>query len=799
MCACIRLFHRYSAVVGIILTVAASGCALPRRTQQPSSRPEARTNRLARESSPYLLQHAHNPVDWYPWGEEAFAKAKREDKPVFLSVGYAACHWCHVMERESFEDEGVAKLLNADFISIKVDREERPDVDDLYMNAVQLVSGRGGWPMTIFLTPEGKPFYGATYFPREDFKSLLGQVKEAWKGKRKEIDSSADQITAALQRQARLAAANPTVPTRALQTETLDALRDEYDSQYGGFGRAPKFPPHNSFPLLFHIYQQAKDKEALGLALGTLDAMARGGIRDHLGGGFHRYSTDEKWLVPHFEKMLYDNALLARAYTEAYRITGKPLYKEVARETLDWALREMRGPEGGFYSSRDADSAGEEGKYYLWSRKEIMDLLGPADGALFCTAYNVQEAGNYLEQTTRKPNGTNILHLKQPLAELARKRGAAGPSFLASLARVRARLTNIRIERLPPALDDKRLTSWNALMIGSLAHCGQVLKEPRYTQAAQKAAGFVLTQLQRDGKLLRRWRPVEGGGEGATKRVGDIPGFLDDYAYMIDALLDLHAADKNRQWVHEAAKLADTMITLFADKAGGFFDTPAGHETLIVRGKNGYDQAIPSANAVAARALLRLFKLTGKSAYRQQAEVSIRSLGGLTTRQPRAAQTMVLSSLLYLDEKRGTAVHRTPYSGSARPRVDTPVRLEVVTMGGRGSWLSVQILIREGWHINSTRPRQPDLIPTKLEIVCPPGIVAGSPKWPDPKDVRVGFSSEILSVYTGTARVIVRLNTSKAKTGTHVLKVRLRYQACDDKACLAPATAEVKIPFVWVR
>ena len=607
------------------------------------------TNRLAGESSPYLLQHAHNPVDWYPWGEDAFAKARKENKPVFLSVGYAACHWCHVMERQSFENEEIAKVLNAGFVSIKVDREERPDVDDVYMTAVQLLTQRGGWPMSVWLTPDGKPFYGGTYYPPEDFTRLLNAVSEAWKTRRADVDKSADSIADAIRRRSAAEPGSFKLPTRSAAKEVMSELQGSYDKQYGGFGRAPKFPPHSTFQILFYFHDHDQNKEALSLALGTLDAMARGGIRDHLGGGFHRYSTDAKWLVPHFEKMLYDNALLARAYAEAYRITGKPPYREVATEILDWALLEIRGPEGGFYSSLDADSEGEEGKYYLWTRKEVIETLGPAEGELFCRAFDVQETGNHEEQLTGKKNGKNILHL------------AASAQPLPRLAEMRSRLIAVRNKRHRPGLDDKRLTAWNGLMIGALARCGQILKEPRYTQAAEKAADFVLTTQWRAGKLIRSFRPTPGGekggrGEEETRVAGGPstitrtsmsvkPAFLDDYSYLIAALLDLHAATGSAQRLKQAKQIADEMIARFSDPAGGFYETPADGEKLLVRGKNAFDGATPSANGVASRALLRLHVLTKDAKYRAAAVGTLKSLGGYVERAPRAAETLVLAAM----------------------------------------------------------------------------------------------------------------------------------------------------------
>jgi uncharacterized protein YyaL (SSP411 family) len=757
------LFHAVFAVTASALL----GCSPAPAKTGSAQTPPKHTNHLAKESSPYLLQHAHNPVDWYPWGEEAFQRARKEDKPIFLSVGYAACHWCHVMERESFENEEIAKLLNGSFICIKVDREERPDVDDLYMTATQMMTGRGGWPMSVMLTPDAKPFYGATYFPPDDFKKLLTSVTSAWKTRRKDVDKSADQITEALRRHTREASASSAMPPAGLEKTLFSTLKEQYDAVNGGFGKAPKFPPHNELFFLFDLYRKNHDPQVLRLALGSLDAMARGGIRDHLGGGFHRYSTDAVWKVPHFEKMLYDNVLLARAYSDAFAITGKPLYSQVARETLDWAIREMRGPEGGFYSSLDADSEGEEGKFYLWSRKEIMDTLGAADGESFCKAYNIEEGGNYLVQSTGQRDGKNILFLKDATA--------ASP-----LTPMRAKLLSFRDKRVRPNLDDKRLTAWNALMIGSLAHCGQAMKESRYIEAAEKTAEFVLSRLRKDGKLLRRWRQ---GSE--TEKGKDIPGFLEDYAYLTDALLDLYTADGNKKWLAEADGLAQSMISQFADPQGGFFDTPTGYDTLLVRSKNPYDQPMPAANAVAARALLRLASLAGKPDYRVKAAGTLKAFGTMLTRDPRPSEALVSAVAFYYQGDKSSASTVTSLPATAERG---PVSLSATTDAGQ---IIVTIKIKKGWHINSNKPLDASLIPTKLEITGPDGVSVSVPVYPAAKRIKLGFSPEPLSIYEGTMRIIVPYKNTKSKGGP--VAVRLRFQACDDKACLAPETLAVSV------
>jgi uncharacterized protein len=750
---------------GIWLATVALGCSAQ---APPAQRP---TNRLAKEVSPYLQQHKHNPVDWYPWGEEAFARARSEGKPIFLSVGYAACHWCHVMERESFESEETARLLNESFISIKVDREERPDVDDVYMSVVQMIAGRGGWPMTVFMTADQKPFFGGTYFRPDAFRNLLSRVAKVWKDDRKEIEHSADQLTEALRRQMRTLAATARMPQKTAAADLVADLRSSFDKLHGGFSAAPKFPPHNTLPLLLSTYARTKDPSIISMVKKTLDAMAAGGIRDHLGGGFHRYSTDERWLVPHFEKMLYDNALLARAFAEAYVVTKKPLYAEVCRETLDWVLREMRGPEGGFYSSLDADSEGKEGVYYVWRREEILKLLGPQDGPRFSALYGVEEAGNFKVESTGQQTGDNILHLKSPDAN----------STGMGTDRWRATLLAEREKRVRPALDDKRLTSWNALMVGSLARCGTLLQEPRYTSAARTGAEFVLSKLRKDGSLLRRYRPAP---EAQAK---DIPGFLEDYAYLADALLDLYEATKESRWKDEAAGTVEKMVALFADPQGGFFDTPLGHETLIVRAKSGYDGALPSPNAVGARALFRLAALTGRKDLRDRAVGTIKTFGEIAERSPRAVQTLIYAHSAYIA---GTQAVASSAQG-AQSVQRGPVKVQAMLGGktGQNRAIVVTLTLESGWHLNSDRPLDRSLIPTRVTVSGPGARFAG-PRYPAAKRVKLGFSPEQLSVFTGTTKITVPVLSSTPGT---VAEVRIRFQACDDRACLQPESVTLRI------
>jgi uncharacterized protein YyaL (SSP411 family) len=603
-------------------------------------------NRLARESSPYLRQHADNPVDWYPWGEEAFAKARAEDKPVLVSIGYSSCHWCHVMEHESFEDPSIAALMNERFVCIKVDREERPDVDEIYMSAMQLMGIAGGWPLNVFVTPEGRPFFGGTYFPpagrygRHGWPEILEAVSSYWREQRETADGHAAQLVEAITSLADFPAVDA-LPEAALLREATERLRRNVDSAHGGFGGAPKFPPHQALRFLLRRWRRTGEVEVGAIVEKTLRAMAAGGMYDQLGGGFHRYSVDERWLVPHFEKMLYDNAQLARVYLEAHQLTGDTHFARIARETLDYALREMTSPAGGFHSATDADSDGREGLYFVWTRTEIERLLG-GDAPLFCRAYGVSTEGNFADvHHPAEPGaeGMNVLHVAMPLAELARESGLEETEVERRLAAGRARLLEQRRRRTPPGLDDKVLASWNALMIGAMAYGGRVLDEPRYREAAERAAAFVLGEMRDErGRLLRTWR------SGTAK----IPAFLEDYAFLADALLDLYEATFALEHFRAARELADEMNRSFWDeKDGGWFHTPASSpEDLIARMKSPGDGALPAGNAVAARVMVRLAVLSGDTTYRARAERSVKLFARRVERFPESA----LGILLVVDE-----------------------------------------------------------------------------------------------------------------------------------------------------
>ena len=579
-------------------------------------------NRLINETSPYLLQHANNPVDWYPWGEEALERARSEDKPILLSIGYSACHWCHVMERESFENETIAGLMNDNFVSIKVDREERPDLDQVYMQAVQMLTGSGGWPMTVFLTPEGKPFYGGTYFPPEDrqgmpgFPRLLTSIAEAYSTNRGEIDRVTKQLTTQMS-QSNQVSQGTSILTVDILHKAYSSLATNFDYQNGGFGNAPKFPQPMTPEFLLRYYHHGYNPRALELVELTLEKMAYGGIYDQIGGGFHRYSTDAYWLVPHFEKMLYDNALLARLYLHTYLITGRALYRRVVEETLDYVLREMTDSSGGFYSAQDADSEGVEGKFFVWSPDEINSVMGDADGEVFAGYYGVTGAGNF--------EGKNILNIRQDPEEFAETKGLTADQLGDIINRGSKALLEVREQRIHPMRDDKVLASWNGLMLRSFAEAAAALGRPDYLAVAIKNAEFLARSMKSDGRLLRTYR------DGQAKLLG----YLEDYSFVIDGLLALYEATFDLRWLDEAVTLADSMIELFWDEGiGGFYDTGSDHETLVVRPRDVFDNAQPCGGSVASDVLLRLAVFTGKSDYSAKAAVPLRSLHQAMSQSP---------------------------------------------------------------------------------------------------------------------------------------------------------------------
>ena len=583
-------------------------------------------NRLIHESSPYLRQHAENPVDWYPWGPEALERAVREDKPILLSVGYSACHWCHVMERESFEDGGIASLMNEHFVSIKVDREERPDIDSIYMGAVQAMTGQGGWPMTVFLTPNGKPFYGGTYFPPEErgglpsFPRVLTTMADVYRNRRGDVVNTTNQLVAHMQQMTRSAPGIEPL-TDDIMVQAARELRKQFDDKYGGFGLQPKFPQPMTLEFLLRQYLRTEDPSVLEMVELTLDQMARGGIYDQLGGGFHRYSTDTYWLVPHFEKMLYDNALLARLYLHAHQVTGSPTYRRIVEETLAYVGREMTSPEGGFYSAQDADSEGEEGKFFVWRPEEVVEILGAEDGKLVNDYYGVTIHGNF--------EGRSILHVPTPLPDFARNVGMDADALEQRLQKARAKLMERRSLRIAPERDDKALTSWNGLMLAAFAEAAVVLERDDYRQVAEANGAFLLDRLvDESGRLLRTYK------DGRAK----LYGYLEDYAFLIDGLLLLHEATFGERWLKAAVELGGAMVELFWDETSQqFYDTGSDHEELVIRPRDLTDNAAPAGSSMAVSVLLRLAVLTGDSAYNARAATSLRSARAVMQRFPTAA------------------------------------------------------------------------------------------------------------------------------------------------------------------
>ena len=606
------------------------------------------TNRLSAEKSPYLLQHAHNPVDWYPWAPEAFEKAKREDKPIFLSIGYSTCHWCHVMERESFESSDIAEVLNRDFVPIKVDREERPDVDRIYMMFIQATSGGGGWPMSVFLTPELKPFYGGTYFPpdnrygRPGFRYILEQLANAWRGDRAKIEQSSHDILTQLRQYTETKGGSALLTDSSIESGYF-AFRRMFDSRLGGFGGAPKFPRPSVLNFLFRYYKRASNEEALDMALLTLREMAKGGMNDQLGGGFHRYSVDDQWFVPHFEKMLYDQAQLAISYVEAYQITGEEIYADVARDIFDYVLRDLTSPEGGFFSAEDADSVINpanphekgEGAFYIWSYPELEEALGP-EVEWFSYRYGVEREGNVRNDPHNEFTGRNILYQAHTIEETANRFDKSVEEIAASLDDARRKLMDIRKKRTRPHLDDKVLTAWNGLMISAFAKGAQALGEGRYHDAARRAADFVITQMRSGDVLLRRHRE----GEAA------IPGFLDDYAFFAQALIDLYETGFLLNDLDLAVELTDRQTDLFLDGAnGGFFSTQAEEADLVLRMKDDYDGAEPSGNSIAALNLLRLAQITGRPDFARAAQDLLNAFAGRITQSPETVPQMLVAHL----------------------------------------------------------------------------------------------------------------------------------------------------------
>ncbi|MEM7355603.1 MAG: thioredoxin domain-containing protein [Acidobacteriota bacterium] len=727
------------------------------------------TNRLILEDSPYLLQHAHNPVDWYPWGPEAFEQAKATDKPIFLSIGYSTCHWCHVMERESFEDLGIAKLMNELFVCIKIDRERRPDIDDFYMTSVQMLTGRGGWPMSNFLTPDGKPFFGGTYFPPARFAELLRQVHEAWRNQRGQLMAQSERLTAAVS-QATEARGEARKVGQAAILEAEKQMVERHDANLGGFGGAPKFPHEPELLFLLARSLRTGEPQPLQVATHSLDTMARGGIYDQVGGGFHRYSTDAEWLVPHFEKMLYNQAHLARAYLAAHHLTGNPFFARVARQTLDYFLREMTSPDGGFYSATDADSSGAEGEFFVWTPAELQQALAEDDAALAIDLWGVTDNGNF--------EGKNILFLEKSLADYAEETSQDLDRLLARVDRIRERLWQAREAREHPLRDDKVVTAWNGMMITAFAEGAEVLGDERYLAAATRAADFLWSRNRSENG---DWWRIHLDGSSS------IPALQEDHAYLAEALLTLYDVTGASHWLGRAREVADGMLEKFwDDEAGGFFMTAAGVDPhLIARPKSPNDGAIPSGNSVAVRSLAMLAARTGEATYGDRANATLSGFAESIERFEAGFGYMLMAAdaLLHgeLGERQYAAAGTVKAIASVRPAKN-------------GHQLEIELRIRDGWHVNAHQPLSDDLIPTVLSVGEDRGAwTLDEVRYPTLETVRLSFQDEPLAVYQGTVTLSGRLYKTGDPGLAPVAPVQLRIQACDDRVCLKPETLTLEV------
>ena len=782
-----------------------------------------KANRLANESSPYLLLHAHNPVDWYPWGPEAFERAKKENKPIFLSIGYSSCFWCHVMERKVFENEKIAAYMNEHFVNVKVDREERPDVDEIYMLSLQVYmqmigSGQGGgWPLSMFLTPDGKPIAGGTYFPPEDmpgrpgFPTVMGQLLNAWRTRSDDVVRTAEMVSREVQRlsQPSLQLGNITLNQNSVES-AVNAVADSFDPEYGGFDFSPQAPNRPKFPtpsklmlLQSEIATDPENSENLSKMIDhTLETMAAGGIYDHLGGGFHRYSTERKWLVPHFEKMLYDNAQLVEVYTQAFRRTRNPKYRTVVEETLDFVLRELTDQNGAFYSALDAETDGVEGEFYVWSADEIKQTLGAADYQIFSKAYGLEK-----DQTFE--HGL-ILHRPQSIASLGRELSIPQKELSARLLKMRKELLAVRMQRKPLLRDDKILTSWNGLMIRAFAIAGKTFDRPEYIAAAEKAATYLLTNLRdNEGRLLR------------TSRNGkaSLNAYLDDYAFLTSGLLALYDASRSEKWLNTARRLTDNQIALFWDRENhGFYFTTHDHESLIARTKSAYDSEIPSGNSVAVSNLLRLSQLAAAPAFITYAQQTLEVFGPQFERSPSGMTYYAMGLKNYLklagpitsaipqnlssettpspkstpssnsrETKVGLAV--APSEANKHPRLKAVGFFDVDTVKPNSTCrVAIHLKIADGWHINAN-PAQPDfVIPTQLKIAEPQGLTLKDVKYPEGDTITLPGIETPLSVYEGEVVIHGTFAIPANMTADTSVELHLRYQACDDETCERPET-----------
>ncbi|SIN79879.1 hypothetical protein SAMN05444166_0924 [Singulisphaera sp. GP187] len=796
-------------LIGTALATLASG---PEARADPE--PKAPANRLAKETSPYLLLHAHNPVDWYPWGPEAFAKAKAEKKPIFLSIGYSSCYWCHVMERECFKDPKIAKLMNQKFVCIKVDREERPDIDQIYMAALQAF-GNGGWPMSMFLTPDGRPFYGGTYFPPKDrngirgFPTVLAGVADAWRDEKAQIEESADRLTDLVRRSLAKSNGNRHAPlTRALAALGREQLAEQFDPEYGGFGfnpenaRRPKFPEPVNLVFLLDEHRRevasgaAKkdEKDAkpgpLAMVVKTLDQMARGGIRDQLAGGYHRYATSRYWIVPHFEKMLYDNAQLASTHLLAFELTADPRWRLEAEATFAFIARSMTSPEGGFYSAIDAETDGDEGQYYVWTRDEVEKTLGAGPGfEAFAQVYGLKREPNFEKERY-------VLLEPRSRADQAATLKTTPAALEVTLAPGRAKLLAVRERRPAPLLDDKVLTSWNGLTIAAYADGFRILHDPKYRQAADKAADFILAKLRaHDGRLLRTYR------SGQAK----LAGYLEDYAFLVHGLLRLHAATGDPKRLTQARELTDRMIADFSDtEEGGFFYTADGHESLLARPKDPYDGALPSGNSVAIRNLVALAAATGEPRYLDQANKALDAFSSTLAQNPGALPLLVVALGEYLDARPAAVVAAPTPEAPADPDAMIVAKGAVAAgatlASGAEIAVNLTVKVKEGWHLNANPAGSENLIPTTVTLARNQPATLGKVEYPAGEARVLEPGSAPVPLYEGTVTLKVRVRLeAEAKSVPDALTFEIRYQACNDNSCLAPASLAVRVPLGGAR
>ena len=727
-------------------------------------------NRLILEDSPYLIQHAHNPVDWHAWGPEAFAKAKRENKPIFLSIGYSTCHWCHVMERESFENLEIARVLNKHFISIKVDREQHPDIDETYMLAVMLIANHGGWPMSSFLTPEGKPFYGGTYFKPDVFNQMLTKIAVLWEQDRADLEQQADRVAQAVARAGQSRLESSKIDDQVIQKAAQEILTG-HDELQGGFSQAPKFPQESVLFLLLQVAERNSDKQALQAVKNTLDAMARGGIHDQVAGGFHRYSTDNEWLVPHFEKMLYNQAHLARVYILAWRLTGELRFKRVAEQTINYVLRDMTSPKGGFYSATDADSEGAEGRFFLWTKDEVKAALSKDDANLAIKIFGMDDRGNY--------EGSNILHMPISISEFAINSNVSDEELYRHLERIREALYLAREKRSHPLRDEKVITAWNGMMISTLALAADLLGNPAYLEAAKRAAQFIWdNNWRQEGEL---WRVHLDGRS-------SVVGSQEDYAYLAEGLIHLFDATGDRIWLERAKMVSDVMLKEFWDEDGGGFYLGPADRQMSAMGRlkeSDGDAAMPSGNSVALRAFQMLSRRTDNLEYPKLAEATLAAFSGMIKIHPSGFGYM-LTAVQDLTQGELSARGFAAQGG---------IRIEAELLAGLK--LSLRMEIPKGWHINSDRPLQKSLIATKLDLKNNArGWELKDVSYPKADTKKLGFQSKPLSLYQGV--VEIQADFKRIDDGVRMLPLQLSLQACNDKVCLPPEKVYLILPIASV-